>query len=746
MASLNINQIKNLNKPFFGYLNPSEFSFLDWEDKKLEEVNLWIQIYKKNEAYKKNPSKENLEIARQIQKEFKTKVFGLGYGKAHDYYLEQQKKHKKVDYSVPSWQSKAKNRIKKVYFDVETSCLDECCYKKGDDGKIICWIAIEDNGKAHHGHSQGTFIKLIKKISKSQRSNVYFWGHNSLKFDNRFFLHKLLHEGGKEIDNWGAEWKNIKFFDTWLVYKTKLENLPMSEEERFLKREGSKLFENPEYHEKVKSSLFLGNLAKYCKNDAQILKRLVDTLATYKKGTFSSQAMYIFRKECIDHWEFKKYFPNFGEDQFDEKRKFVQNCFKGGLSDLWNEQNLPAGHTTWKADVVSSYSYIMTNKPMPVGQGQWIDSRYNNLKIERNKIYDGSIEEGKEEGLLGFYQLKIKKWKMKDEYIKGNVPTLFFVKGSRGQNIGYHSLKEGSEYWITGNELKFLMKYHETDFEIENGIVFRTVPGKKIFGKFIDKLFPMKKQLDEEEKKLFLEGKKDLSMEKKVLRTYAKNILNGLFGKFGQGMERENRNFVSFGRLKKNENGFWFIRHPVKKKWQIYEPLTYSINNKRKDYWGYVKGEKQKVKGFNYNPVSAAITSYMRVELNKAIVLNKDIVLAWDTDGAIFKDIPRGLDFGKDLGQWKLVKHNEEEPYIATNAKFMVGPGFKKMAGVPQNSTFVIDKEKFTVNYKCWRRYLRGVRIFESEKIFKIADYAKRKLSRDGRWLTLESSKYGKII
>jgi hypothetical protein len=93
-------------------------------------------------------------------------------------------------------------------------------------------------------------------------------------------------------------------------------------------------------------------LVAYCENDVNIQKQARDSLDqelrasiekitkktlpkrnfVHKKGTLASLGMYFFRQITPKN-NFNHYFPNFSENQFDDRREFIQKSFKGGIVD-----------------------------------------------------------------------------------------------------------------------------------------------------------------------------------------------------------------------------------------------------------------------------------------------------------------------------------------------------------------------------------------------------------------------------
>lgn len=613
--------------------------------------------------------------------------------------------------------------IRWVAYDLETSCLHECCWGKGKDGKIICWVLKANTGEKWWGWRKGEFIRLIKAIAKNQpaykvreekrKRKVYFWAHNALKFDLIFFIDDLIFQGAKKVNKYGVFWENVVFFDSWNIANTKLEYLP-TQEKREEKRLGKNLFNRPEYHQDPYPEEYLDEMLNYCDNDVEILADFIGTLPTYKKGSRAALAMYMLRKEHINHWDFKKYFPSFNCEELDEKREFIEKGYRGGVYDLFNEKELPDIYPH-SIDMNSAYAYAMRNCPMPIGKGQWLSNsfgKFNQLGIDPKAIYDGN------QGFIGMYHLKINSLRMKEEWRKKNIPPLVYVRNEYGVMEGRSWLPKGSDYYALGNEINFILKYYDCDYAIINGLIFRTKIG--IFTSYIDAYFPIKQQLKREMNELEDKGER-IPYEIKVKHNLAKAMLTSLYGKFAQKVWRQEEVFKNFGRKPKDDK------------------IHYLLHPKTKDYYKFVPGELKRTRSFNYSPISAVTTAYVRIMVWEEAIKQTENLLAIANDGMVLKQAPTGVCFGEGLGQWR-----EENDYgkgwdssRGATHQWILGDKYK---GLGENAKAEpMSDGRYRIVELIWYRYSRAVRIKKVIKITRPPEENPKRRLKDGKWTYRDS-------
>jgi hypothetical protein len=402
--------------------------------------------------------------------------------------------------------------------------------------------------------------------------------------------------------------------------------------------------------------------------------------------------MYFFR-QITSKGEFNHYFPNFSEEQFDERRDFVQNSFKGGITDCWNEQKLSKDNLVSSFDLVSTYPEIMRNFPLPVGIGRWV-----------NVILQNELDQLKD---TGFYQVEIK-W-MKLNKGLSQIPLLYFY-GEKGVKASYEIVYD-KVGWFSGAEWKFINKYYFGEWRIIRGIEFESKKG--LFEKFVDYFFNIKKNAQND-----------------FERTFSKLMINSLYGRFG--LRKYTRDYELRCKGKKTKTGECKFLHPL-----------------TKNYYQWELGEEEKITSFSYVPVSAMTCSYARIKLFKMVIENQKIILYWDTDGIVIKgsrpSLPSGQSIGEELGMWKLKKEDVGWDCIAAKLyrlhELIIAKGYRLKAHKQINyyidNDFLRDRTRYVSDEK-WKQLEKGDIIEEVMKSFpRPKDNPKRNLD-NGSWNALK--------
>ena len=509
------------------------------------------------------------------------------------------------------------------------------------DGKTIIYWALKTNqGTFKYGRrGKSEFLKCLKELC--QKKTWYAFAHCGVKYDCSFLIGKLANEckvNRNEHRTTNIKWNNINFLDSYLLFRTKLEKLPLTKEEAIIKKEGRLKIEKPGG---------IRNMSKeevkiYCDNDVNALFRLLNEFfqehgeQIIGKISISSICFYLWKKQNPEEF---KWFPNLAKPWYDNIYNFIQPYLSGGFCGMTN-QAIYRGRSV-KMDMNSIYPDIMVKMPLPVGlpikhltneecKGCWNkkNERYSRPhkppKIISSRIPFGFIKveinnlEAKEEiKKIPFVPVKYEEY---DEFEGKKLKTAFCpLKIEKLEGVFF------SEY------LKFILKHYTyTRIRFKEAYVFRSAKGI-VFKKWVEKY---------QETKTW--AKKNLSKCSKDNKPYwnqqyyfAKLMLNCLFGKFGQKKERREL--------------LW------KEGRTTNETVSPTYRKNGKDYH-LEYGEEKDGFGFNYAPIACAITSYARIHMIETMLeIGVDNVLYWDTDCIVSKvDFPRKLIHPWLMGKWKI--------------------------------------------------------------------------------------------
>lgn len=245
------------------------------------------------------------------------------------------------------------------------------------------------------------------------------------------------------------------------------------------------------------------------------------------------------------------------------------------------------------------------------------DRMFNGIFPKGNPILTEPKDKSKYRILYNVY--------VKDAINSKGVPFLYdFVNGKSDKGKCYPKHIKNKKYILTDEELERVYKYYEGDISHEFLVAFETISGKEIFGKYIDYFYDLK-----------AEGKEEGNVAKVI---YAKLMLNSLYGKFGQDIERNSRIYV---------NGEWEQFSTISDP-KFYFPLAIWITS-------YARMKIVDATGFNYHLNAYIDTDSISVlapsdldlrdknkvkeyiESNMNMELDKTKLGAWDIEHLIYK-------------------------------------------------------------------------------------------------------------
>ena len=208
-------------------------------------------------------------------------------------------------------------------------------------------------------------------------------------------------------------------------------------------------------------------------------------------------------------------------------------------------------------DINSSYPTQMRTKKFPIGTPEIGDSG----NPDDMKIYELDIERVEnKKGLPFLYEISS----------KGSKHYPFIIKNKK--------------YLITDIELREFEYYYQGKYSKTVVASFNSVNGEFYFGEYIDYFYEMKEQ-----------ASKQNDIPRKL---YAKLMLNALYGKFGQDIERESKSYV---------NGEWISISTVKDA-SYYLPLAIWITAEARMYLVKAVGDKfENVVGLDTDSLSIKV-------------------------------------------------------------------------------------------------------------------------------------------
>jgi len=179
----------------------------------------------------------------------------------------------------------------------------------------------------------------------------------------------------------------------------------------------------------------------------------------------------------------------------DEKYRFVEKFKRGGISMCQKAGKHETG--THAYDVSSLYSTAMKYMNIPAGVSSWVDT------------YDGSK--------YGYYHIK----NLRFDNTRYKFKPVATVKHDKTLNWETGDYIE--EAYLNTETVNYLVdKFGLVSFEVERGLISSySIKGSVLFGQYVDKIFKIKKEIDEQPEEL-----KNIPLRKTV-----KLFLNSVTGK-----------------------------------------------------------------------------------------------------------------------------------------------------------------------------------------------------------------------
>lgn len=367
----------------------------------------------------------------------------------------------------------------------------------------ICEIGYPDN--VYYGNDIDSFFNLCK-----ESGNLILYFHN-LKFDGSFILNWLFNNGFLFVD--GRKIPNRCFTtlisDKGLFYKIKIRfdngnSLELRDSLKLLTfsvDQIAKAFNLPYQKLEIDYSKLrpIGyepteKEKEYIHSDVAIMSLALHQIfgMGYKKLTQGSCALEDFIKIIGGKKKFRHIFPLLPYDSE------IRKSYKGGftyLNPIYADKDIGIGIVL---DVNSLYPSCMYFSNLPYGEGKYFDGKY---------IYDNK------------YQLYIINFRCEFELKEGKIPTIQLKKNYRFMPTEYVTSSDGDvvEMCLTSVDFElFLEHYHVYNLEFFGGWKFKQ--NNTIFRSYIDKWMKIKIESS-------INGNK-------TLRTWAKIMLNSLYGKF----------------------------------------------------------------------------------------------------------------------------------------------------------------------------------------------------------------------
>ena len=299
--------------------------------------------------------------------------------------------------------------------------------------------------------------------------------------------------------------------------------------------------------------------------------------------------------------------------------QLVEDARNGGLLYKNNEYVNELVHNVTYVDINSSYPNVMRNNLLPYGQAHQFNGNPDDLNLKENTWFLVRV-------LLSDITLK-----------PGKFPYLGYNRINR---IHHH----GQVDKITAYEGRGQV------YNTKPGYVYETVVTRDEIA-LIKDCYDLKIQ--------YLDGQWH----------YAKK---GLFANFVNKYYEIKKHATGSAR----EQAKLFIN-------MSYGMLNVSIFEKKVDNKGIIDWKKSMFNLYRetYAPAGLAILFGGRVNLGKALNMNAENVLYFDTDSMIVKDAPKGITISKELGDWKIEESNVDFKCVAFKT-YIVGSRVVT-AGVP---------------------------------------------------------------
>ena len=334
----------------------------------------------------------------------------------------------------------------------------------------------------------------------------------------------------------------------------------------------------------------------------------------------------------------------------DEMRFFI-NSYAGGHTDFngkyFNDIKKEQLVNGYSFDVNSLYPSVMVNNPIAVGGLYDKKPTFgNSIKILQVRIFELEIRPD-------YPPIFAKK------LIKITNDDIEFFQGVNKQKIYAFKTKKGTVINIWEKEFEYYKKCYFIKYNIEVEFYVKTT---KVFEPFITQLSEMK-----------------IYAKNPVERNIGKLLMNTIYGKFGQRIERNNTLIIDIKKdfdwksFEKDENYIRVINQKTKqkiinaiKKYKISFEKYYEWARKRKDIIFLNKNKTIIKVGFwitmseNYSlktnsaGTASHITSLARCLLFQALLDNRNKWLYCDTDSIYIDGKPNNIAIdNKKLGFWK---------------------------------------------------------------------------------------------
>ena len=299
--------------------------------------------------------------------------------------------------------------------------------------------------------------------------------------------------------------------------------------------------------------------------------------------------------------------------------QLVEDARNGGLLYKNNEYVNELVHNVTYVDINSSYPNVMKNNLLPYGQAHQFNGNPEDLNLKENTWFLVRV-------LLSDIKLKEGKFpylgynRINRIHHHGQVDKITAYEG-RGQ---VYNTKPGYVYEtvVTRDEIALIKDCYDLKIQYLDGQWHYARQG--LFANFVDKYYEIKKHATGS------------------AREQAKLFIN-----------------MSYGML------------------------NVSIFEKKVDNKGIIDWKKSMFNLYRetYTPAGLAILFGGRVNLGKALNMNAENVLYFDTDSMILKDAPKGITISKELGDWKVEESNVDFKCVAFKT-YIVGSRVVT-AGVP---------------------------------------------------------------
>ena len=519
----------------------------------------------------------------------------------------------------PLKQTKRLNTISIFTFDIET--------KDGLKGKeIYCWSFCKNqqgnNFKVDSSLNIKDFIDYLRE-TKTKNQKIIF-SHN-LTFDIRFILDYCIHKdikcnlifSGSSVIIAIIEEFKVKFLDSMQFLKESQQN-------------AEKTYKVPQIYTKIDcSDLFIKEYELWSNKDKEriLAHNKNDVIAlniimqNFRKNMFdisnvdiltintpSSLAMKSFRKtlqkSIINPFivlrydnKSKKYFYDIQK----EKEIFARASYRGGRTECLNQNEIL---TSYYADVVSMYPFVMKNNNYPDGIPFW-DSNHDSIM---NYMKNGKL--CIVECLVETSNLNIPILPYKDEKMN----KLLFPNG----------------------KFKGVYCSPELEYAIEMGYKIKCLRALI----YPDKCKPFSRHVDK-----FIKVKNN---SKGGMRAGNKLLLNGLYGKHGQKFNREN-----------TKSEFFVDQNLALEVFNEFVDNDVKAILKTNEHYSEVRYKEisQSIRTFMNVSFASFVTSYARLKLVKKIHYEENHnnkVYYCDTDSIVVKNRPKNLKH--ELGLWCIEK------------------------------------------------------------------------------------------